>query len=345
MHTIDLRSDTVTKPTPAMLDAMMQAKVGDDVYGEDPEVNRLQEMAAEMFGMESGLFCPSGTMTNQIAIKMHTQPGDELICAENAHVFKYEGGGIAFNSGVQARVIQGDRGRITANQVEEMINGDDVHFPRTSLVCLENTSNRGGGSIYNWESMLAIRKVCDVHQLKLHLDGARIFNALVEGNYTPLQVGKRFDSISICLSKGLGAPVGSVLLGTKSMIQKARRIRKVFGGGMRQAGYLAAAGSYALTHYIDRLKIDHNHAKRIGKVLQELPVVADVMPVETNIIIFRLNTPAIADSFKQYLETKGVLCGRVAPDALRFVFHMDIHAEMVDQLEVLLKSAIIAQSA
>ncbi|MFA6260322.1 MAG: GntG family PLP-dependent aldolase [Bacteroidia bacterium] len=344
MHTIDLRSDTVTKPTPAMLDAMKQARVGDDVYGEDPEVNRLQEMAAKLFGMEAGLFCPSGTMTNQIAIKMHTQPGDELICADNAHVFKYEGGGIASNSGVQARVIQGDRGRINAFQVEEMINGDDVHFPRTSLVCLENTSNRGGGSIYDWESMQAIRNVCDAHQLKLHLDGARIFNALVEGNYTPLQLGKLFDSISICLSKGLGAPVGSVLLGTKTMIQKARRIRKVFGGGMRQAGYLAAAGSYALTHYIDRLKIDHDHAKRIGKVLQDLPGVAEVIPVETNIIIFRLSSAAITDSFKQYLESNSILCGRVAPDALRFVFHLDIHAEMVNQLESILNASTAAQS-
>lgn len=345
MLTIDLRSDTVTKPTPAMLEAMMQAKVGDDVYGEDPEVNRLQEMAVKLFGMEAGLFCPSGTMTNQIAIKMHTQPGDELICADNAHVYKYEGGGIAFNSGVQARVLVGDRGRIQATQIEEVINSDDVHFPRTRLVCLENTCNRGGGSIYSFESMRAIRTVCQKHNLTLHLDGARIFNALVEGNNTPAEVGEMFDSISICLSKGLGAPVGSVLLGTKAMIQQARRIRKVFGGGMRQAGYLAAAGSYALTHYIDRLKIDHDHARRIGKVLQALPIVAEVMPVETNIIIFKLKSVSDTEQFKKHLEVNNVLCGRVAHDSLRFVFHLDIHAEMVDQLETILSSSNLAQPA
>ncbi len=237
---VDLRSDTVTRPSKAMLDRMYSAEVGDDVYGDDPSVIKLERTGADMFGKEAALFCPSGTMTNQIAIKVHTQPGDELICADNAHVYKYEGGGIAFNSGVQAKVISGNRGRITAEQIEACINSDDIHFPVSRLVCLENTSNRGGGSIYDIEDIRKIKSLCDTNGLALHLDGARVFNALVESNYKALELGSYFNSISICLSKGLGAPVGSLLLGDKNFIQKSKRVRKVFGGGMRQAGYLAA---------------------------------------------------------------------------------------------------------
>ncbi len=240
--TIDFRSDTVTKPSPGMLEAMMKAKVGDDVFGEDPSINELEATAAEMFGMEAGIFCPSGTMTNQIAIKCHTQPGDEVICDESAHVYQYEGGGIAFNSGASVKLLHGDRGRITAEQVQEAINPDDAHRTHTSLVSLENTSNRGGGSCYELTEIKRIKKVCIENKLAFHLDGARIWNALIAKNETAKQYGEIFDSISICLSKSLGCPVGSLLLGKKDLIKKARRVRKVFGGGMRQAGFLAAAG-------------------------------------------------------------------------------------------------------
>ena len=250
---IDLRSDTVTKPTPAMLKAMVSAKVGDDVFGEDPTINELERLSADMFGMEAGLFCPSGTMTNQIAIKCHTQPGDEVICDESAHVYQYEGGGIAFNSSASVKLLYGDRGRINAEQVKAAINPDDSHKSRTSLVCLENTSNRGGGSCYNFSEIKAIKKVCTENSLILHLDGARLWNALIAKKETPKQYGEVFDSVSICLSKGLGCPVGSVLVGNKDFIKKARRIRKVLGGGMRQAGVLAAAGIYGLQNNFDRL--------------------------------------------------------------------------------------------
>src|SRR5215471_3375413 len=266
---IDYRSDTVTKPTAGMMEAMMHAKVGDDVFGEDPSINELEALTANMFGMEAAIFCPSGTMTNQIGIKCHSQPGDEVICDENAHVYQYEGGGIAFNSGASVKLLPGDRGRITAKQVKIAINSDDNHKAHTSLVCLENTSNRGGGSCYDFEEIRKIREVCKDSNLRFHLDGARLFNALVEKNETPKQYGEIFDSVSICLSKGLGCPVGSVLIGKRDFIKKARRVRKVFGGGMRQAGFLAAAGIYALQNHISRLKEDHRHAKQIGEVLQK----------------------------------------------------------------------------
>ena len=261
---IDLRSDTVTKPCAGMLTAMMNAKVGDDVFGEDPTVNELEAMAATMFGMEAGLFCPSGTMTNQIAIKVHTQPGDEVICDKLAHIYQYEGGGIAFNSGCSVKLLDGDKGRITSDQVIEGINANQDYKAATSLVALENTTNRGGGSCYDFKEIIAIREVCSANNLGLHLDGARIFNALVEKKETPKQYGEIFDSISICLSKGLGTPVGSILLGTDKFIKRARRVRKAFGGGMRQAGFLAAAGIYALENNIDRLKEDHLHARKYG---------------------------------------------------------------------------------
>jgi threonine aldolase len=263
---IDFRSDTQTRPSAAMLEAMNQAKVGDDVYGEDPSVNELEARSAEMFGMEAAVFCPSGTMTNQIAIKCHTQPGDEVICDGSSHIYQYEGGGIALNSGASVRLLSGDRGRITATQVAEAINPDDVHKANSSLVSLENTSNRGGGSCYELEEISRIREVCDRHGLILHLDGARLFNALVARNQSPKDYGKLFHTISICLSKSLGCPVGSLLLGSTPVIKKARRFRKVFGGGMRQAGYLAAAGLYALENNIERLEQDHQKARQIAKL-------------------------------------------------------------------------------
>ena len=329
---IDLRSDTVTKPTPAMLDAMMHAKVGDDVYGEDETVNRLQQMAADMFGMEAGLFCPSGTMTNQIAIKVHTQPGDELICADNSHVYKYEGGGIAFNSGVQAKTLKGDRGRITASQIVEVINDGNVHFPVTKLVTLENTANRGGGSFYDLDEIKRIRKMCTENNLILHLDGARIFNAIVETNYTAKDMGQIFDSISVCLSKGLGAPVGSIVLGKKEFINKAKRVRKVFGGGMRQAGFIAAAGVYALQNNITRLKDDHQRAKQVADVLKQKSFVKEMMPVDTNIIIFKAVNVETANQFIDRMKSENILAGKISSDECRMVFHLDVTDEMVNRL-------------
>jgi threonine aldolase len=328
---IDFRSDTVSKPTLTMLHAMMNAKVGDDVFSEDPTVNELESLAAEIIGMEAALFCPSGTMTNQIAIKCHTQPGDEVICDANAHIYMYEGGGIAFNSGASVRLIQGDRGRITAEQVLSAINPDDPHRPASRLVCIENTSNRGGGSCYDFEEVKRIHKVCKDKNLKLHLDGARLFNALVAKNETPLQYGKLFDSISICLSKSLGCPVGSLLISNKEFIKKARRIRKVFGGGMRQAGYLAAAGIYALQNNIQRLAIDHEHARQIAGTLSKKEFVKMVLPVETNIIIFELNDSITAPALVEKLKAFDILGYAIAPKRVRLVLHLDITEEMVEK--------------
>ncbi len=328
---IDFRSDTVTKPTPAMKEAMMNARVGDDVFGEDPSINELESLAATMFGMEAAIFCPSGTMTNQIAIKCHTQPGDEVISDENSHVYQYEGGGIAFNSGASVKLLQGDRGRITAAQVLASINPDDAHRANTSLVCLENTSNRGGGSCYDFEEIKRTQKVCKEHNLKLHLDGARLFNALVEKNETPEQYGETFDSISICLSKSLGCPVGSLLLGKKNFIKKARRFRKVFGGGMRQAGFLAAAGIYALQNNISRLKEDHANAKLIGEAIAKKDFVKMVLPVETNIIIFELDDSITAPVLVAKLKEQNILGYAIALDRVRLVVHLDITEKMVDR--------------
>lgn len=339
MEWIDLRSDTVTKPTKAMQEAMWAAPVGDDVFGEDPTVNKLEEAAAKMFGMEAGLFCPSGTMTNQIAIKMHTQPGDEVICDELSHVYQYEGGGIALNSGASVRLLQGNRGRVTAAQVAEGINNkEDIHKAISSLVVLENTSNRGGGSCYNLADIEAIKEVCTTNRLILHLDGARLFNALVEKQQAAKDYGRLFDSISICLSKGLGAPVGSVLLGTKEKIKKARRIRKAFGGGMRQAGVIAAAGLFALENHIERLAIDHQHAKLIEAALLSNPNVETVLPVETNIVIFKVKDHINAEQLVLQLKEKGILCFTMGKQQIRFVLHLDISEVMVQRTIELLQS-------
>lgn len=333
---IDFRSDTVTRPTPGMLDAMMKAKVGDDVFGEDPSINQLEALSASLFGMEAALFCPSGTMTNQIAIKCHTQPGDEVICERLSHVYQYEGGGIAFNSGASVRLIEGDRGRITAGQVKESINPDDVHKPSSTLVSLENTANRGGGSCYNFADIQSIKEVCLQNRLKLHLDGARLYNALVAKNETPLQYGEVFDSISICLSKGLGTPVGSVLIGTKELIRKARRVRKIFGGGMRQAGFLAAAGIYALENHVTRLAEDHAHAQQILRELVKKDFTGEVLPVETNIIIFEVKGRFTAAELAAKCMEQGILVIAVSPRQIRIVVHLDIRPEDVQKtLEVI----------
>ncbi len=325
---IDFRSDTVTKPTPAMLDAMMKAKVGDDVFGEDSSINELESLAASMFGMEAGIFCPSGTMTNQIAINVHTRPGDEVICDKLSHVYQYEGGGIAFNSGCSVRLIDGNRGRITAQDVMDNINPDDVHKPITSLVSLENTANRAGGSCYDFNDILQIKEVCKKNGLGFHLDGARLFNALVAKKETAKQYGEAFDSISICLSKGLGTPVGSVLLGKKDFIKKARRVRKVFGGGMRQAGFLAVAGIYALQNNIERLSEDHTHAKQIADALKKKDFVGEISPVETNIVIFEIKG-APAQSFVDAMKQQDILLFAISPIHVRMVLHLDVSPTMI----------------
>ena len=312
-----------------MMKAMMNARVGDDVFGEDPSINELENLVAKMFGLEASIFCPSGTMTNQIAIKCHTQPGDEVICDENAHVYQYEGGGIAFNSSASVKLLTGDRGRITAKQVKAAINPNDNHKAHTSLVCLENTSNRGGGSCYDFEEIKRISQVCTENNLRFHLDGARLFNALVEKNETTKQYGEIFDSISICLTKGLGCPVGSVLIGKSDFIKKARRVRKVLGGGMRQAGFLAAAGIYALQNHVDRLKEDHDHARQIADALRAKNFVKMILPVETNIIIFEFDDSITPPEFVMKLKEKNVLGYAISPNRVRLVTHLDITEEMV----------------
>ncbi|HEX2532780.1 MAG TPA: GntG family PLP-dependent aldolase [Chitinophagaceae bacterium] len=334
---MDYRSDTVTRPGPEMMEAMMQAPVGDDVLGDDPSVMELESWSARMFGKEAALFCPSGTMTNQIATKVHTQPGDEVICDFSSHIYQYEGGGIAFNAGASVKLLHGDRGRVTAAQVEEGINADDVHKARTSLVSLENTANRGGGACYNLEEVRAIRKLCDRHGLMLHLDGARVFNAIVEKGEDPLTYGALFHSISVCLSKGLGAPVGSVLIGDAPFIRKARRIRKVFGGGMRQAGYLAAAGLFALKENVQRLRQDHDHARILEETLSGLPFVTEVLPVETNIVIFGVRPPFTAPALVERMKELGILAYAIAPMQVRLVTHLDISPAHIEKTVDLLK--------
>ena len=335
---IDFRSDTVTKPTPGMHAAMQQAAVGDDVFGEDPSINALERKTAELFGMQAAIFCPSGTMTNQIAIKCHTQPGDEIICDENSHIYQYEGGGIAFNALCSVKLLAGNYGRITASQIESSVQPDDVHRPISRLVSLENTSNRGGGSCYDFEEIKQIRNVCNKNQLVLHLDGARLWNALIAKNESALQYGQVFDSISVCLSKSLGCPVGSLLVGSSSFIKKARRVRKVFGGGMRQAGFLAAAGIYALDNHLERLKIDHVHAATLASTLLSLPFVKKVLPVETNIVIFELQDGLSAPTLVGAMKERGILAYAIAPNRVRLVTHLDITSTMIDKTVTALKS-------
>lgn len=312
-----------------MLEAMFRAKVGDDVFGEDASINELETIAADMFGMEAAIFCPSGTMTNQIAIKCHTQPGDEVICDESSHIYQYEGGGIAFNSGASVKLLVGDRGRITAAQVSAAIQPDDPHRAHTSLVSLENTSNRGGGSCYDFDEIKKIASLCKEKGLAFHLDGARLWNAMIAKKESAKQYGEVFDSISICLSKSLGCPVGSLLLGKKDFIKKARRVRKVFGGGMRQAGFLAAAGIYALQNNIDRLAEDHQHAAQIAAVIAGKQFVKFVLPVETNIIIFELDESIRAPALVARLKEHSILGYAISPNRVRLVLHLDINAAMV----------------
>ncbi|MBT5585968.1 MAG: threonine aldolase [Flavobacteriaceae bacterium] len=331
---INLISDTVTTPTKGMLAAMMSAKVGDDVFKEDATVNALEEKTAALFGMEAALFFPSGTMANQTAIKVHTQPGEQLICDHYAHIFNYEGGGVSFNSGVSCKLIAGHRGMITAKQVKATINPPDFyHSPLTTLVCLENTTNKGGGAIWDINEMKAIKEVCTSNGLKFHLDGARIWNALAVTGEDPKLYGNLFDSISVCLSKGLGCPVGSVLLGSKDFIAKALRVRKVFGGGMRQAGFLAAAGIYALDHHRERLKEDHKKAKEIEAILSKKDFISSVSPVDTNIIIFELKESVLdAQAFMGKMNENNIRLISMGSGKLRLVTHLNYTDEMHSRL-------------
>jgi len=335
---IDLRSDTLTQPTPEMLRFMVDCKVGDDVYKEDPTVNALEYYVADLFGMDSALYFPTGSMANQAAIKLHTQPGEQLICDKWAHVYHYEGGGVSFNSGVSCKLVDGDRGMITAAQVKDAINPPDFyHSPLTSLVCLENTTNKGGGACYDLETMKAIREVCNDKGLGLHLDGARLFNALTFCEYEPKDLGDIFDTISICLSKGLGAPMGTVLVGKKHLMQKAMRVRKVLGGGMRQIGYMAGCGLFALKNQVKRLQVDHDNAKEISSTLEKLNYIKKVEPTETNIVIFYLEDEVDPSIFQDYLIDKNVKLSNMGEGKWRIVTHLDytldLHQEFLNILK------------
>lgn len=327
---INLTSDTITRPTPPMLQAMMAAEVGDDVFRQDPTTNALEEKMAAMFGHEAALFCPSGTMTNQIAIKAQTQPLDEILCDELAHIYRYELGGYGFHSGVAIHVMRGKNGIITADHVHQAVKPKADWNPTTKLLCLENSVNMGGGNYYTLAEINPIADAAKKHGLKMHLDGARLFNVLVETGESPKEYGKNFDSISICLSKGLGAPVGSILTGTSEMIAHARRVRKVMGGGMRQSGYLAAAGIYALDHHVERLKYDHERARICGNHLKSQLWVDEVFPVFTNIVLFKVSGSLTSAEVVQTLATNNILCAPVNDKLVRWVFHLDIDDQMVD---------------
>lgn len=337
-HRINLISDTVTQPCPAMLEAMFAAQVGDDVFSEDPTVNRLQDLAAGMFGMEAALFCPSGTMTNQIAMACHTQRLEEVICHEYSHVYQYETGGYAYNSGISVQLLPGDHGILELETVAAAIRPDYDWLPHSSLLVVENTSNKGGGSCYPWERLTALAELCKEKGLRYHLDGARLFNAIVETGQNTQDYGRIFDSISICLSKGLGAPVGSLLLGNATFIKMARRLRKAMGGGMRQAGYLAAAGIYALENNIGRLKDDHQRAKRLGQTLAGMPYVTQVRPVQTNILIFDLQEGLPTDRYLAYLLQNGINASAFGPQTVRLVTHLGITDRMVEEVEQVVRA-------
>jgi len=333
---IDLRSDTVTRPTPGMKEAMFSAQVGDDVFEEDPTVQELEQKAAAIFGKEAGLFCPSGTMTNQIAIRLHTDVGGEVICDRLSHVYNYEGGGIAVNTRASVRLVEGDHGRFTAQDVVQNINPDDIHFPVTQLVVAEDTCNRGGGCYYDFDALRGISAAAKSNKLGMHLDGARVFNALVETGYDPKAYGALFDSISVCLSKGLGAPIGSVLLGSSHFVHRARRVRKVLGGGMRQVGFLAAAGIYALEHQVDRLAEDHLRAKQLSQIIQKQAFTKELIPVHTNIVVFVLQDAIDQQRFIHTLQSHNILVVPFGPQRIRMVLHHDVSDAMLEQLEATL---------
>jgi threonine aldolase len=335
---IDFRSDTVTLPTVEMREFMMNAEVGDDVFNEDPSIHEIQNYAAQLFGMEDALFCSSGTQTNQIAINVHVRPGGEIICHEESHIYKYEGGGIAKNSGASVRLLQGSRGRLTSEAISKWFNPDDVHYPITELVSLEDTANRGGGAIYDFEEIKKIKQLCIAQNVPLHIDGARLMNSLVETGISPKEYAQQFDSISLCLSKGLGAPVGSLLLGTKEFIKKSRRVRKVFGGGMRQAGFLAAGGLYALKNNVERLKEDHKRAKELEACLVQLNWIKEVIPVQTNIVVAVLNRAEDRDLYINKLKERDILVMAFGEGMIRLVTHLNNSDSDIEKTCSILKS-------
>lgn len=326
---IDLRSDTVTKPTKGMLDAMMSAPVGDDVYKEDPSVNALEQRLAEMFGMDTALFFPTGSMANQTALKLHTNPGEQVICDKYAHIYNYEGGGASFNSGISCKLIDGHRGMFTVDQARKAINPPDFyHSPLTTLIEIENTTNKGGGACWDFNELIQLRLLANEYGLGYHLDGARLWNALSAKKQSAIQYGELFDTISVCLSKGLGCPIGSVLIGNQKLMDKAIRIRKILGGGMRQVGYLAAAGLYAIDHHRERLSNDHKKALELGKALEANAKIKVVEPIETNIIIFELNNDVNEGSFLADLNRQNVAIIGMGSNKLRMVTHLDYTDDM-----------------
>jgi threonine aldolase len=337
---IDLRSDTITRPSREMLEVMMKAEVGDDVFGEDPTVNQLEHKAARLFGKEAGLFCPSGTMTNQIAIQVHTKPGDEVICHEMSHIYHYEGGGVARNSLSSVKLVRNEKATMRPEEIEDLINDDYDWLARTSLVVAEDTSNRGGGKCYSREELQDLSKCCKQNGLALHLDGARAFNAIVKEKHDPAAYGSLFDSISICLSKGLGAPVGSVLLGSAEFIKEARRVRKVMGGGMRQAGILAAAGIYALDNNLSSLEKDHSKAQSLAENLSGYSQVTKVIKPETNILLFDVNPEHGAAFFLKHLESKGLKAIAFGKNRIRITTHRDFHESQLESANNILKAVL-----
>lgn len=330
---IDLRSDTVTKPTKGMLDTMLTAEVGDDVYKGDPSINALEQRLADMFGMDEALFFPTGSMANQAALKLHTNPGEQVICDKYAHIYNYEGGGASFNSGISCKLVDGHRGMFTAEQAEASINPPDFyHSPLTSLIAVENTTNKGGGACWDFEELKKLRQVAANHGLGYHLDGARLWNALIVTDQSPKQYGELFDTISVCLSKGLGCPMGSVLIGNNDLMQGAIRVRKILGGGMRQVGFAAAAGLYALDNHFERLAEDHKKAKEIGEVLSKNTSIEKVEPIETNILIFELKSHVNETDFLNRLSEKGIQIIGMGSNKLRMVTHLNYSDAMHERL-------------
>jgi threonine aldolase len=344
---IDLRSDTVTKPTAAMRRAMAEAEVGDDVYGEDPTIKALEERTAGLLGHEAALFVPSGTMANQIAIGVHAGPGDELLCDPTSHVYVWEGGGVARLSGVTARPVEGDRGLLSVEDLAGKIRPDDGHYVRTRVVSLENTHNRGGGRVYPLEQVDSIADWARTHGLAMHCDGARLMNAVVASGVPAAEWGSRFDTVSICFSKGLGAPVGSALIGSREVIRKAHRLRKVFGGGMRQAGILAAGALYALDHHVERLAEDHENARTLARAVEEIDGLGlESGPVETNLVWIAVD-PRLgsAPDVSTALRAEGVLVSALGPHVLRACTHLDVGPDDVARAIGIIRRVLAAKSA
>jgi threonine aldolase len=342
MEFVDLRSDTVTKPTPEMREFMMKAEVGDDVFGEDPTIKALESKITELTGKDAALFVPSGTMANQISINAHTQPGNEVICEYQSHIFNYEAGSPAMLSGVQLHPLNGEYGILNDEEVRQVIRGKDHHHPQTKLITLENTHNRWGGTVYPLSDIEKISKVAIEHELKMHLDGARLWNASIASGITIKAYARFFDSVSLCFSKGLGAPVGSIIAGDRGFIDRAHYYRKAFGGGMRQVGMLAAAAIYAVDHHFNRLQDDHNHARALAEAINEIPgFVVNLSTVQTNIVIIDTGLCGRqAQEIAQEMEKHGIRMIALSPTRIRIVTHLEISDNAIDRtIEIMKKVA------